>query len=174
MSALSRTHRPSLNPRLRQLTQLRLRARGRLAAFAGRPAPGDEIVVRQVLVQLRERAPAVAVLILDLLANLADRLPLPCHLERSEAPARMAGDALVGRTGTDEGEVLLGVAGGARESRDAHAAFATPGGRHVFVMIRALQRMFARRMAVHAARMREHFRDLAEQGARPFTLISDG
>src|SRR5947209_20347043 len=98
MSALLRTHRPSLNPRLRQLTQLRLRAGGRLAAFAGRPAPGDEVVVRQVLVQLRERAPAVAVLILDLLTNLADRLALPRHFERREAPARMAGDALVGRT----------------------------------------------------------------------------
>jgi len=37
-------------------------------------------------------------------------------------------------------------------------------------MIRALQRLLARRMTVHAARVGQHLGDLAEQGARTLRL----
>src|SRR5262245_19664072 len=102
----------------------------------------------QMLVQLRERAPAIALRILDLLADLAGRLAFPRHLERREPPARMARDALVARAGTHQGEVLLGVAGRTIEPGDADAAIAAPSGGLVLVMIGSLQRVLAGRMAV--------------------------
>src|SRR5689334_15507543 len=113
MRTLVRTRRPALDPCLRELAELRLRAGRGITAFVWRPAPRDEIVVRQMLLQLRERAPAIAVLVLDLLADLAHRLAFPRHLERREAPARMARNAFVGRA-PDQREVLFGMAGGAR------------------------------------------------------------
>jgi len=106
-----RALRAGIDPGLREFPELLLIARRGLAPFARRPAPGHQIVVRQMLMQLRERAPAIAVLILDLLADLADRLALPRHLERREAPARMTRNALVGRAGADQREVPLRVAG---------------------------------------------------------------
>src|SRR5437868_8202423 len=109
--------------------------------------------MRQMLLQQPERAPAIARRILHLLADLAERFPLPGHLDRGEPPARMARNALVGRRGADQSEVLLRVASIAGEARNADAALATICGGNVLVMIRALQRAVASGMTIHAARM---------------------
>src|ERR1044072_4450583 len=147
-----RTRRAAVDPGLRQLAELLLVARRGLAAFARRPAPRDQIVLGEMLLQQRERAPAVACRLLELLADLLERVALPCHLDRRELPARMTRNALVGG-GADEGEVLLGVAGRAIQSRDAEAHIAARHRRQMLLPGIALQRLIARRMAVHVARM---------------------
>src|SRR5947209_8315700 len=138
MRFLIRALRAGIDPCLRELAELLLRARRGLAAFARRPAPRDQIVVCEMLLQQRERAPAVTRRILDLLADLSERLALPRHLDRREAPARMPGNALVARAGADQREVLLAVAGRAGQARDADAALAAIGRRYVIMMLRAL------------------------------------
>ena len=69
-----------------------LRARRRLAAFARVPAPADQVVVRHVLDDLGRGLAAVARRVLDLLADLAERLALP-------RPSRSARDASAGLPG---------------------------------------------------------------------------
>src|SRR3954447_1547355 len=92
---LIRAFRPRLDPGLHQFAGLGLRAGRRLAACAGGPAPGDEVVLADVLLQQREVAAAVAGGVLELAADLAEALALPGHLQWRHAPARMAGNALV-------------------------------------------------------------------------------
>jgi len=53
------------------------------------------------------------------------------------------------------------------------SGFATPHRRHVLVLVIALQRMIARGMAIHAARMRDEFADFAEYRARTLGLVRD-
>jgi len=79
-----------------------------------------------VFLQQRKGASAIALFVLDLLADLADRFSLPGKLRRRDLPARMAGDALVGRAfaDTDQGEIPLGMAGLAGEPGDAEAGIA--------------------------------------------------
>src|SRR5256885_4614851 len=160
MRFLIRTLRAGIDPGLREFAELPLSTRGRLAAFAGRPAPSYQIVMGQMLLQQRDRPPAIARGILHLLADLAERFPLPRHLDPREPPARMARNALVRRAGADQGEVLLGVTGRAGQARNAGAALPAICRRHMLTMIRALQRMVPRRMAIHAARMGDHLGDL--------------
>src|SRR5205085_9243875 len=105
-----RTHRAGVDPGAHQFAGLRLRARCGLAAFARRPAPGHQIVLGEMFVQQVKRAAAVAVRVLDLLADLPDRFALPGEFARRKLPARVARDALVGRAGADQREILLGVA----------------------------------------------------------------
>src|SRR5690349_4948401 len=87
--------RSGIDPGLNELTQSSLRSRRRGAAAAWVPAPGDQIVVRNVLVQEREVTAAVAFGILQLGADLACRFSLPGHLDRSQAPSRVTRDAFV-------------------------------------------------------------------------------
>src|SRR3954447_3853468 len=107
-----RTRSAGVDPGLDQLTQPLLGA-GRGGATGPRfPRPADEIVVRQMLVQQREIAPAVALRVLDLAADLAHRLALPRHLDRRQAPARMPGHALAPRLlAGDKGIRAVNVAG---------------------------------------------------------------
>src|SRR5437868_13294157 len=109
--------------------------------------------MRHVLMQLRQRAPAIAVRVLDLLADLPDRFSFPRHLDRRELPARVARYALVARTSADQREVVLGVTGGAGYAGDAEAVLAAQDRRHVRMLVVALQRPVGSRMAVHAARI---------------------
>src|SRR5262245_54091725 len=76
-----RTLRAGIDPVFDQLAEPFLAAWRGLAARARAPAPADEIVVREVLVQEREVAPAIACGIFHLRADLADRLAFPCHLD---------------------------------------------------------------------------------------------
>src|ERR671935_1325917 len=66
-----RAQRSGIDPRLNQVSEQRLRAGGGVASGARLPAPCNEIVARQVLVEERKVATAVAVGILDLATNLA-------------------------------------------------------------------------------------------------------
>src|SRR5205823_8926849 len=79
-----------LDPRGDQRPELRLRAGCRLAAAARLPSPAHQRVLRHVLLDGRERLAAVALRVLDLLADLAERLALPCHRLRGDMPQRMA------------------------------------------------------------------------------------
>jgi hypothetical protein len=49
--------------------------------------------MRQMLVQKFQTAPAVALRIFDLPANLADGFAFPCHFYRRQLPAGVAGNA---------------------------------------------------------------------------------
>ena len=52
-------------------------ARSGLATVARLPSPSHQVIVSEMLVQQRQVAPAVAIAIFELSANLADRLALP-------------------------------------------------------------------------------------------------
>ncbi|WP_377161950.1 response regulator transcription factor [Roseateles sp. UC29_93] len=91
--SLRRAEGAGLDPGVDQFPELSLRPRRRLALRAGHPRPADQRVVRHVLVDLRQRALAVARGILDLLADLAERQVLPGHLARRDVPHRMTGHA---------------------------------------------------------------------------------
>src|SRR5712675_3402275 len=83
------TSRAGVRPGLDQLAELLLGARRRRASRARGPAPPDKLVVRHVLDQRRHVLAAVAVLVLDLHADLAERLALPGHLGGRERPFRI-------------------------------------------------------------------------------------
>ena len=70
-----RTRGAAVDPRLNQLAQPLLGAGHGIATRPRLPGPADEIVVRQMLVQQCEIAPAVALRVLDLAANLSADLP---------------------------------------------------------------------------------------------------
>src|SRR5690242_3791847 len=91
------TGRARLDPGLDQLAEELLGSGRGLTTGPGVPAPPDQIIVRHVLAELGQGAMAVAVGILDLPADLAERLALPCHLERGELPPRIAWDACLRR-----------------------------------------------------------------------------
>ena len=114
---------------------------------AGRPAPGDELVVRVVLDDLRERLAAVALRVLDLLADVARRLADPRHLDGREVPVRRARHARV---------LQVAILMAARALHADHAAVvrAARDRRIVQAHLHALQRHVAVRVAVGAARMR--------------------
>src|SRR5262245_60846155 len=78
------------------------------------PGPADQFVVGHVVDEISERAPAVAFGILDLFADLPERLALPGHLERSQVPRRISGYAA-------RIKICRTVAGGAAQARCAHA-----------------------------------------------------
>src|SRR4051812_46902070 len=71
---------PGVDPRLDQLAELGLGARGRDAARAGVPAPADQVVLGHVVMEFGKRATAVGRRILDLAADRGQRLALPSHL----------------------------------------------------------------------------------------------
>src|SRR5258705_11255531 len=84
------------------------------------PAIGHQVILGHVLVELGEIAPAVAAAILELAADLADRLAFPRHLARRELPARMPRDAAVtGDLAGKQIDVPAGMAG--RAGRAGHA-----------------------------------------------------
>src|ERR1700674_758433 len=87
---LARTHRAGLHPCVDQCAGLLLRARRRTAAEPGRPRPADQSVGADMLDEILQRPAAIALAILDLNANLAERLALPRHLPWREMPFRMS------------------------------------------------------------------------------------
>src|SRR5712671_1426922 len=91
----SRARRAAVDPGLDQLARPLLGAGRRHAAGSRVPAIGHQVVLGDVLVDLRKVAPAVAVAVLELAADVADRLAFPGHLGRRELPARMPRDAAV-------------------------------------------------------------------------------
>src|ERR1700722_959401 len=88
---LVRTHRTGLHPRVDKCAGLLLRAGCGTAAKPGRPGPADQSVAADMMDEGFQRPAAVAFAILDLRANLAERLALPRHLSWREMPVRMSG-----------------------------------------------------------------------------------
>src|SRR5262245_1160751 len=118
----SRTLGAAVDPSSDQLAEHVLRAGRRLAAAARLPSPGDQLILRQVVVQQFQIAAAVALRVLDLAADLTHRLSFPGHFDRREAPARMTGDALKRRLLAGENvDVAVHVAGATGIARNAAA-----------------------------------------------------
>src|ERR1700749_4681537 len=90
-----RTFGAAVDPGLYQFSRLFLSAGGGDATRAGIPGPADEVVLRDVFLQQRQRAAAVSLDVFQLTADVAERLVLPCHRQGSDTPARMPGNALV-------------------------------------------------------------------------------
>src|SRR5712672_237594 len=168
----SRALGAGIDPRLDELAELLLRSRRGRASGARVPGPGDEVILGEMLLQQRQVASAVPGGILELRADLAHRLSFPGHLDRREAPARMARDACVARF-LGQREIALRVTGGAGSARDPDAAVAAARRRHVGVPIVALERAVGCRMAIHAAGIHDHFRGFGEKRARARLGILD-
>jgi hypothetical protein len=92
----SGTGRSGIDPGADELSQLLLRARCGLTPFAGVPAPRDEVICCEVLVQEVKAPAAVPLRILQLLAYLTDAFSLPSHLRRGYVPPGVSGYAFVG------------------------------------------------------------------------------
>jgi hypothetical protein len=90
---LLRTLSTTVDPRLHQLACHFLTTRRRFSAFARIPAPGDQVVLRNVLFEQCEISASIAILVSDLTANLCERFAFPRHRSRSESPARMPWNA---------------------------------------------------------------------------------
>src|ERR1700686_2006134 len=117
-----------------------------------------------MLMQQREVAATVALWVLQLAANFAERLSLPRHLDWGQAPARMSGDATVGRM-LRKREVMVRVARAAGISWHADTVVASRNLRPMRMHVIALCRPVAGRMAVHAARAHDHPARLGKEGA---------
>src|SRR6478672_3078263 len=149
-----RTLGAAVDPGPDQFAQLLLGAGHGVAAGPRLPGPADEIVVRQMLVQQREIAAAVALRVLNLTADLAYRFALPRHLDRRQAPACMPWHALKRCLLAGENrDVAVHVAGAAGIAGHTAAVGAARDRRRMGVHVVALGRAVARRMAVHAARI---------------------
>ncbi len=129
------------------------------APASGDPAPGVQRIVRGVVGDLGERLLAVPRGVLELLAQGRHAAPLPGHLDRREVPLRCAGDSR-------ELDVALLVAGTTRERRHASVVASASDGRIVELHAVSLRRAVAARVAVEAARVREHAGHLSEDRAR--------
>ena len=107
-----------------------------------------------------QRAVAVTRGILELSADLAERLALPTHLARREVPDRIARNT----GGLEIGGLVTDRAAHGREAKSVGAALdrRLMQPRHI-----ALARAVARRMAIHAARVGQHFAELGEECHRP-------
>ena len=87
-----RARRPGLHPRGHERAGLFLRAGRGLPAGTGRPRPADQMILADMLHKRLQRAAAIPRGVLDLGANLAERLAFPCHFARREMPDRISGN----------------------------------------------------------------------------------
>jgi hypothetical protein len=133
----SGTLRAGIDPSLNQLAgQILSTGRG-VAASSRVPAPSDQIVLRHMRLQQREVAPAIAVTILHLPADIADRFAFPRHLDRRQLPARMSRNAPVG-CALVQREVVIGMAGRATVAGDPQPILTTPSRRLVRIALGGL------------------------------------
>jgi hypothetical protein len=132
---------------------------GGISAFARVPAPSNKVIACGVLVQQRQVATAVALLVFELTANVPQRFPLPGHLDGREVPARVPGNASI-RGLLVEREVVARVAGLAGSDAPRH-------GRLVNMPVIALTGMISVGVAVHAPRTRKDFRGLGKKSPGP-------
>src|SRR5262245_44576543 len=164
---LVRTLGPGLDPSLDERARLLLRAGRRLPAMSGRPSPTDQVIFADMLDERVHRTVSVARWILDLEANLAERLAFPSHFARGEMPDRVAGHA---------GGVVVGlqVADRTAHRREAKSVSAALDRRLVEPRHVALARTVAGGMAVQTTRMRQHLAQFREYRRRPGRRIADG
>ena len=159
--------RRRIGPGLDEGTELGLSAGRRRAACAGMPAPSYKRILCHVMNEIVHRLAAVALGVLDLFADLAQRLADPRHLDGRQVPFGMAGR----RRGI---EVFRPVAGRAAHADGAEAVDAAHDERQVRVAVVALRRAVARRVAVHAACAGDDLSGLAEEGERTLLLVGNG
>src|SRR5258706_9751751 len=114
--------------------------------------------MRHMFVDLRERFAAVASRILDLPADLSERLGLPCHRLRRDMPKGVSRNA----RGLIVRALMAGRAAHADSALVVRAAYHQRGMRMSVV---ALGRPFADGMAIQAARMLKNANRLDEQRA---------
>src|SRR4029077_15286273 len=79
---LIRANRSGFHPRLAERDRFLLCAGRRLPAVAGRPGPTDQMVLADMLDERFDGSVSIARGILDLGADLAERLAFPCHFAR--------------------------------------------------------------------------------------------
>src|SRR6478752_3074171 len=137
------------HPSFVQRASLLLRAGSGGAAIAGRPGPADQRVLANVVDEILRLAAAVARGILDLRADFANGLSLPCHFARREMP--------IGVTWHAAGvEVRILVTDGTAHRRQAAAVSTARDRRLVQPAFICLMRAVAGRMAIDASRMGQH------------------
>jgi hypothetical protein len=161
-----RTDRTGLRPGVKECARLRLRAGRGLAVSSRSPGPADQRILAHVMDDVFEGAAAIAGRIFDLLTNLRRRLALPTHLMRRQTPAwiaRHSGAFEIGRL----------VADLATHRRKSKAVFAALDRRLMQTPDVALTRAIAGGMAVHTARMGQHFAGLGEQSCGARRRIAD-
>src|SRR5712671_5412496 len=163
---LVRTHRPGFYPGLDERARFLLRAGSRLPAVSGRPGPADQMVLADMLDECFQRPVSIVRGILDLSADLAERLAFPAHFARCEVPDRVSGDA----AGI---EVGLLVADGAAHGGEAKTIRAALDGRLVKPADVALARIVAGRVAVEAAWMSQNLAKLGKQRRRSGRRVAD-
>jgi hypothetical protein len=110
-----------------------------------------------MLVQQGEVASAIACGILYLSADIARGFSFPCHFNRSQAPARVTGNALVTRFTRRQRKVVVGVARCAMLTGNPNIAFATKCSGSMDVPVVTLVGLVTRRVAVHAAWAGDNF-----------------
>src|ERR1700751_8734 len=135
-----RTDRAGLHPGVKEGARLRLHAGRGLAVSSRSPGPADQRILAHVMDDVFEGAAAIAGRIFDLLTNLRQRLALPTHLMRRQTPAWIAR-----HSGAFDRRLM--------QTPDVALARAIAGG-----------------MAVHTARVGQHFAGFSEQsrGSRPY------
>src|SRR5436190_265003 len=109
------------------------------------PTPANELVVRHVLDDLLHSLAAVALRVLDLLADLSERSADPCHLDRRQYPLGIARNA-------PWIEVARAVARHATHAGCAHAPRTALHGRLVHVHVLSLPRRIVGGMTIETTR----------------------
>ena len=104
--------------------------------------------------------------ILDLGADLAERLAFPCHFARGEMPDRVAGHA----GGVEVGALM---ADGTAQGREPMSIGATLD-RRLVEPADDTTRTVAGGMTVQTARMRQHLAQFCEYRRRPGRRVADG
>src|SRR5919108_1561273 len=155
LNHLVRTGCPGFYPRFDERSRLLLRTRRWLPAISGCPSPTDQMIFADMLNERVERAVSIARRVLDLGADLSERFAFPCHLARCELPLRVSRHA-------PRIEVGLLVAVRTTHGRQAMTVGTALDRRLMEATLFSLARAIAGRMAIHAARMRQHFSELGE------------
>ena len=150
-----RANRAGLHPGIEQRARLHLRAGRGAAIAAGRPGPTDQVIGADMMHDLVQRAIAVVRGVFDLRADLPERLAFPCHVARREMPGGIARHA--GRF-----EIRRLMANRTAQRRQPEAVGAALDRRLMRAAGIALAWAIAGRMAVHAARIRQHFAGLGK------------
>src|SRR6195256_5142856 len=166
LAVLVRAYRPGFPPRLDERARFLLRAGSRSPAVSGRPSPTDQMVLADMLNERVDRPVSIARGILDLGADLAERLAFPCHFTRGEMPDRVARHA--GRV-----EVGALMADWTAQGREPKAIGSTLDRRLVEPAHVALARTVAGGVTVQTARMRQHLAQLCEYRRRPGRRVVD-